>query len=96
MLAEYQVAKKWVEEFGGANLQIADLAAGISWTSALLTKHHNVGAVHAVEISKHRLIKLSSHAVGMMDGEPEKLRRYIGSFYDLQFEDQSMDLIVID
>jgi SAM-dependent methyltransferase len=71
---------------------VADLAAGIGWTSALLSKLERVAEVHATEISRHRLIDLLPYAIDMFKGNPEKIYRYIGSFYKLGFNDDSMDI----
>lgn len=54
-----------------------------------------VAEVHATEISKHRLTELFPYAVDMFGGSPEKIRRYIGSFYELGFKDESMDVVFL-
>jgi len=72
---------------------IVDLAAGIGWTSVLLSKLPNIKEVNAVEISKHRLGSLFEHSVKMLKGDKNKIFRYLGSFYDLKFEDKSVDII---
>lgn len=95
LLHEYREAEKVVAAFPGDSIKIADLAAGIGWTSALLSTLPNVGEVHAVEVSRHRLGDLFEHSVRMMKGDEQKLHRYLGSFYDLKFEDESLDLIFL-
>jgi ubiquinone/menaquinone biosynthesis C-methylase UbiE len=95
LLFEYRQAETFVREMAGRQLQIADLAAGIGWTSALLSKLDNVAAVHAVEISHHRLERLFPHCVRMFAGRPEKIHRYLGSFYDLKLPDRSMDVVFL-
>ncbi len=94
LFSEYKIAEQWIKEIDRTNLQVADLAAGIGWTSALLTRNENVGMVHIVDISKHRL-ELVENAIDMLDGEPSKIKRYQGSFYNLRFDDQSMDVIFL-
>jgi SAM-dependent methyltransferase len=95
LLFEYQEAEKHVKSCAGSELKVADLAAGIGWTSALLSKLPNVGEVHAVEISKHRLGGLFEASAKMMGADETKLFRHFGSFYDLRFGDQSMDIIFL-
>jgi ubiquinone/menaquinone biosynthesis C-methylase UbiE len=77
------------------NLRILDLAAGIGWTSALLSKLPCVAEVHAVEISRHRLELLFPHAVTMFAAQADKIHRYLGSFYDIQLSKQSMDVVYL-
>ena len=72
---------------------VADLAAGIGWSSALLSKLDGVEHVHAVEISRHRLGPLFEECVKLFAGNEEKISRYLGSFYDLKFESESIDVI---
>ncbi len=93
LLYEYQQSEKFINNFAGTSIKVADLAAGIGWTSALLSKLQKVREVHAVEISKHRINSLFAHSVKMLSGEEDKIYRYIGSFYDLKFEDESVDII---
>lgn len=95
LLYEYEEAEKHVKACPGTELKLADLAAGIGWTSALLSKLPNVSEVHAVEISKHRLGDLFEHSSKMLGGDDNKLYRHLGSFYDLKFDDQSIDLIFL-
>lgn len=95
LMSQYHAAEKSILELPTRNLAIADLAAGIGWTSVLLSKLSNVGAVHAVELSRHRLELLFPRAVQMLEGNPAKLHRYLGSFYDLRFENASMDVVFL-
>ncbi len=53
----------------------------------------NVGEVHAVEISRHRLEILFEHSLIMFSGDASKIFRHLGSFYDLRFDDKSVDII---
>ena len=95
LLEEYYTAESYITGDTKQSLRILDLAAGIGWTSALLSKLQNVSEVHAVEISNHRLSELFEHAFKMLDGEEVKVSRYLGSFYDIHLEDQSMDVIFL-
>ncbi len=95
LVAEYRIAEQFISQLTNENLSIADLAAGIGWTSALMSKLPNVDSVHAVEISQHRLELLFPQAVTMFDGNAAKLHRYLGSFYDLGFGNDSMDIVFL-
>lgn len=95
LLYEYQESQKFIGNFPGDSIKIADLAAGIGWTSALLSKLPKVSEIHAVEISKHRLDSLFQHSVKMLSGEDNKIFRHLGSFYDLHFDDNSIDIIYL-
>jgi SAM-dependent methyltransferase len=93
LLYGYQQSEKFISNFATISIKIADLGAGIGWTSALLSKLQNISEVHAVDISKHRMDSLFKNSVKMFSGEEDKIFRYIGSFYDLKFKDKSMDII---
>jgi len=92
LLTEFKESKKFIQKFP-EQVMVADLASGIGWTSALLSKLPNVSEVHAVEISKHRLGILFENAIKMLNGNVQKIHRYLGSFYNLKFEDNSIDII---
>lgn len=97
LLDEWAVVEElisaWLPDNASAN--VADLAAGIGWTSVLFSKLGKINTVHAVEISRHRLVELFPHAVKMFDGDPRKIKRYIGSFYELGLPDKSMDIVFL-
>jgi ubiquinone/menaquinone biosynthesis C-methylase UbiE len=95
LMLEYQQAEAYVREMPGNGLRILDLAAGIGWTSALLSRLDKVAEVHAVEISRHRLERLFPHAMTMFSGHGEKVHRYLGSFYDVQLPEHSMDAVFL-
>jgi SAM-dependent methyltransferase len=96
LLDEWAIVEKYLREFPSCSkLIVADVAAGIGWTSALLSKLDNVAEVNAIEISTHRLTELFPYAVDMMGGYPEKIRRYLGSFYALGFDAESMDVVFL-
>jgi ubiquinone/menaquinone biosynthesis C-methylase UbiE len=79
--------------FHGKKIIVADLAAGIGWTSALLSKLDIVEEVNCVEISKHRIDLLCQSAIDMFDGKAYKLNRFVGSFYSTKFADDSIDVV---
>ncbi len=85
----------FVADIPSRELVIADLAAGIGWTSSLLSRLPNVAAVHAVDISEHRLELLFPQAIRMFAGQPGKLRRSLGSFYSLGLANESLDVVFL-
>src|SRR5687767_5481734 len=93
MLAEYFQAERFVRELDRPALEIADLAAGIGWSSALLSKIDRVATVHSVEISRHRLERLFPHCAAMFAADTRKIRRYLGSFYDVRMPPASLDVV---
>lgn len=95
LLSEYQEAESHIQKLDRGELEVGDFAAGIGWTSALLSKLDCVKMVHAVEISKHRIGELFEHSVNMLDGNPQKIKRYLGSFYETRFENESLDVVVL-
>jgi ubiquinone/menaquinone biosynthesis C-methylase UbiE len=95
LMLEYRQAEEFVRSMGGDGLKVVDLAAGIGWTSSLLSRVENVAEVHCVEISSHRLERLLPHSVVMYGGSAAKIRRYLGSFYDVKLPDHSMDVVFL-
>ena len=90
---DYIAGEKKLKKFINANATVVDLAAGIGWTSALLSKLDEVKEVNCVEISKHRLELICPKAIEMFEGKPEKIKRYVGSFYSTKFKDESADVV---
>jgi SAM-dependent methyltransferase len=95
LLEDYRVGEAYVAGMASSGLAVADLASGIGWTSSLLSKLPNVGRVHAVEISRHRLELLFPQAVRMFGGNWAKISRNLGSFYQLKFGDSSLDIVFL-
>lgn len=95
LMHEFRQAEEFIREIPGSHLRVADLAAGIGWTSALLSRIDTVAEVHSVDISIHRIERLFPHSVAMFDGEGCKVQRYLGSFYDLKLDDASLDVIFL-
>ncbi len=95
LMEDYRVAEPYISTMAESRLAIADLASGIGWTSSLLSKLPNVGRVHAVEISQHRLELLFPQAVEMFGGNWTKISRNLGSFYELKFDTKSLDVVFL-
>lgn len=79
----------------GRKVVVADIAAGIGWTSALLSKLSIVKEIHCVDLSRHRIDILCCSAIDMFKGEPLKINRYVGSFYSTKFSDDSVDVVFL-
>jgi SAM-dependent methyltransferase len=95
LMDDYRIAEGHIAQIPGSSLAVADLAAGIGWTSSLISRLSNVGSVHAVDISRHRLELLFPQAIRMFGGVPAKLKRHLGSFYELGFTNASMDVVML-
>jgi ubiquinone/menaquinone biosynthesis C-methylase UbiE len=95
LMLEYQQSEGWIREMNRSALRVLDLAAGIGWTAALLSKLDCVDEVHAVEISVHRLERLFPHAVTMFEARADKIQRYLGSFYELKMPSASVDVVYL-
>ena len=93
LMKEYRVAES-MADLNGRGQVVLDLAAGIGWASALLAKLDSVEKVIAVELSKHRL-ELVPRACEMFEADASKIDRYLGSFYELQLPDNSVDRVVM-
>ena len=93
LMEEYNESKFYIDNFKKTNIDILDLAAGIGWTSVLMSKIKKVSSVSAVEISKHRITSLFEHCNIMLSGDSNKINRYLGSFYDIKLDNNSIDLI---
>jgi SAM-dependent methyltransferase len=95
LMDDYRLAESYIANIDKSQLAIADLASGVGWTSSLLSKLPNVGKVCAVEISQHRLELLFPQAMRMFGGDWTKISRKLGSFYDLKFDDSSLDVVFL-
>ena len=72
-----------------------DLAAGACWTTAILSRLPAVHRIYAVDISAHRLGELAPRICAHFGAVPAKVRRVIGSFYDIRLPDRSVDFCVM-
>lgn len=68
-----------------------DLAAGVCWTTALLSRIEALERIYAVDISKHRILKIASNVFKLFKADTNKITRVIGSFYDIKLPDNSVD-----
>jgi SAM-dependent methyltransferase len=73
--------------------RVLDLAAGTCWLSAILSREPNVRNIDAVEFSRHRIGKLAPNTILSFKGKPEKIRRIVGSFYDIKSPPNTYDAV---
>lgn len=89
------------EEFqlavSNANIKgnVLDLAAGTCWTSAYLSQIEDVKQIDAVEFSYHRIQDLAPKTISLLKGNKNKIKRVLGSFYDIKRDNESYDVIVL-
>lgn len=93
LMKECKVALNYIQSIPKDGLKIADLACGIGWTSALISKECKVSEVAAIEFSRHRLDTLFPYSIDMLEGEPEKIQRYMGSFYEIKLKSNDFDVV---
>lgn len=68
-----------------------DVAAGVCWTTSLLSKLTNVRRLYAVDISRHRLEKLAPLVFDVFEADSAKIVRALGSFYDIHLPEGSVN-----
>jgi len=96
LLDEYKSAESYIKQSKSSCLiSVADLAAGTGWTSAFISRLPEVGVIHAIEISRHRLGELFEKTVKVLQGDPNKIKRYLGSFYDTKLGDATIDVVIL-
>lgn len=88
---EFEIALDNVK-IGG---KVLDLAAGVCWTSALISKYESVEKIDSVEFSFHRINDLASTTIESLGGDKTKINKILGSFYDIKRENEYYDLIVL-
>ena len=93
LLEEYKMAQMKLEKKGLLSGRILDVAAGVCWTSALLSKHDKVKHIDALDFSWHRLEKLAPIICEQFQAKEYKIQRIFGSFYDLKNDKESYDLV---
>ena len=91
-LKEYQSVINYAEMMG---LRIegigVDIAAGTCWVSSLLSRIEKVETIYAVEISKHRLLKLAPAIFELFGANIQKIVRVVGDFYNIKLPDKSVN-----
>ena len=70
-----------------------DLAAGCFWAAPYLLKSAAVRKLIALEISRHRLLKLGPALLQHYQVNAENIILALGSFYNLHVDDMSIDFV---
>ena len=73
----------------------ADLAAGNLWATCHLLQVGAIERIYAVEMSQHRLLQLGPQILERYQVPHEKVVLCLGSFYELQIPDCSLDFVFL-
>lgn len=68
-----------------------DVASGVCWTTALLSKIESVEHIYAIDVSKHRLGQIAPQVFKILGAVQSKITRVLGSFYDIKLPDSSVN-----
>jgi len=74
---------------------LLDLAAGVCWTSSILSRIKSVARIDALDFSRHRLEILAPEVFKAFNAEISKIQTIFGSFYDIKSPEKSYDGIVM-
>lgn len=90
--AEYESIVNFAAGRGAAIHGVGiDMAAGTGWATALLSKIEAVEKIYALDISRHRLLKIAPIVFNHFGANLQKISRVIGSFTDIKLPDDSID-----
>ena len=89
---EFTKAVSWLRENNLLKGSVLDVAAGVCWTSALLSKEKEIEHIDAVDFSYHRIHDLAPNVITGMAGDDSKITRILGSFYEIK-SDNMYDII---
>ncbi len=96
LLEEFDLAIVALRKSGMLGGKVLDVASGVCWTSALLSKVDAIEQVDALEFSWHRIHDLAPRVIENLGGKPEKIQRTFGSFYDIaSHHRQYYDLVMM-
>ena len=93
LFEEYKIAQTKLEEKSLLHGNILDVAAGVCWTSALLSRCEQVKNIDALDFSWHRISELAPVTCDKFGANKDKIQRIFGSFYDIKKEKDEYDLI---
>jgi SAM-dependent methyltransferase len=80
--------------FGALTGRVADIGAGVCWTTALISRHPGVDRVLAIDYSAHRLLKIAPLVIRQFDGLPGRIDRHCGAMETLPADVRALDLAV--
>lgn len=93
LFEEFEIVHTKLEERGLLQGNILDVAAGVCWTSALLSKCDQVERIDALDFSYHRINQLAPIVCEHFEANRDKIQRIYGSFYDIKRSEEEYDLI---
>jgi len=95
-LSEFEAVLGFARELGvpvrGTGI---DVAAGVCWTTGLLSKIGTVEKLYALDFSRHRLLTLAPLVLKAFEAHEEKIIRVLGSFYEVRLPDASVDFCLM-
>ena len=74
---------------------VLDLAAGIGWLSAYLSRETEAGKIYYLDSSRYYVNDILPRIVDLMGGRKDKLEAFEAVFYPLLFHDGDIDTIVV-
>jgi ubiquinone/menaquinone biosynthesis C-methylase UbiE len=74
---------------------MVDLAAGIGWLTAYMSKFDCVDKIYTLDTSKYCLENMLPEVITLMGGKGEKVQPIEGLFSPLLFKDESIDCVMV-
>lgn len=93
LFEEYKIAQTKLEKKSLLHGNILDVAAGVCWTSALLSRCKRVNRIDALDFSWHRISQLAPIVCEQFEANTDKIQRIFGTFYDIKRGNDEYDLI---
>jgi ubiquinone/menaquinone biosynthesis C-methylase UbiE len=82
------------EFLGGVKGNVLDVGSGVAWSSAVISRIKDVASITANDYSEHRLTKVAPFVFNQMGGDKSKFHTLIGDFMEIEFPDESYDVIL--
>jgi SAM-dependent methyltransferase len=95
LLKEFEITMKYLASENILKGNVLDAAAGVCWTSAILSKAEDIENIDAIDISFHRLNDIAPVVFEIFNANSDKIQRIAGSFYDIKRDENAYDLIIM-
>ena len=95
LFEEFEIVRIKLEERRLLRGNVLDVAAGVCWMSALLSKCNQVEHIDAIDFSLHRIKHLAPIVCEQFKANLDKIQRIYGSFYDIKKSAYEYDLIIM-
>ncbi|HEB02228.1 MAG TPA: class I SAM-dependent methyltransferase [Nitrospirae bacterium] len=82
------------ERLCGVGHNVLDVAAGICWSSALVSKLEGISKITAVDYSEHRLKMIAPIVIRQLEGRSDLIETECVDFFKADYEKGSFDTIV--